>query len=89
MSPNEFKDLYEQADRTCVAVDRLINYLMKDEYRQADNRSPRVIDQLRRGEPDNLTRGKELSIVQPKSHLSQRLDFSITQWYNFWVSHKG
>jgi len=39
-SPNEFKDVYEQARRTRAAVRGFINYLKKYEERKPTNREP-------------------------------------------------
>jgi len=39
-SPNEFKDVYEQARRTSAAVRGFINYLKKYEKRKVGNREP-------------------------------------------------
>ncbi|MBU4258999.1 MAG: four helix bundle protein [Proteobacteria bacterium] len=40
ISPNEFKDVYEQARRTRAAVRGFINYLKKYEKRKVANREP-------------------------------------------------
>ena len=40
ISPNEFKDVYEQARQTRAAVRGFINYLKKYEKRKAANREP-------------------------------------------------
>ena len=40
ISPNEFKDVYEQARRTRAAVRGFINYLKKYEEIKASNREP-------------------------------------------------
>ena len=40
ISPNEFKDVYEQARRTRAAVRGFINYLKTYESRKAINREP-------------------------------------------------
>ena len=40
ISPNEFKDVYEQTRRTRAAVRGFINYLKKYEERKATNREP-------------------------------------------------
>ena len=40
ISPNEFKDVYEQARRTRAAVRGFINYLKKYENREVDNPEP-------------------------------------------------
>jgi len=40
LSPNEFKDVYEQARRTRAAVRGFINYLKKYEKSKAANREP-------------------------------------------------
>jgi four helix bundle protein len=40
ISPNEFKDVYEQARRTRAAVRGFINYLKKYENRKVDNPEP-------------------------------------------------
>jgi len=40
ISPNEFKDAYEQARRTRAAVRGFINYLKKYKERNATNREP-------------------------------------------------
>ena len=40
ISPNEFKDVYEQARRTRAAVRGFINYLKKYEKSKAANREP-------------------------------------------------
>ncbi len=40
ISPNEFKDVYEQAGRTRAAIRGFISYLKKYEERKAANREP-------------------------------------------------
>ncbi len=40
ITPNEFKDVYEQARRARAAVRGFINYLKKYENRKADNPEP-------------------------------------------------
>jgi len=40
ISPNEFKDVYEQAGRTRAAIRGFINYLKKYEERKPTNREP-------------------------------------------------
>ncbi|MDD5153868.1 MAG: hypothetical protein RDU59_10480 [Thermodesulfobacteriota bacterium] len=40
ISPNEFKDVYEQARRTRAAVCGFIHYLKKYEKRKVANREP-------------------------------------------------
>jgi four helix bundle protein len=40
ITPNEFKDVYEQAGRARAAVRGFINYLKKYENRKADNPEP-------------------------------------------------
>ena len=40
ISPNEFKDVYEQARRTRAAIRGFINYLKKYEERKSTNREP-------------------------------------------------
>jgi hypothetical protein len=40
ISPNEFKDVYEQARRTRAAVRGFINYLKKYGERKVANREP-------------------------------------------------
>ena len=40
ISPNEFKDVYEQARRTRAAIRGFINYLKKYEERKPTNREP-------------------------------------------------
>jgi len=40
ISPNEFKDVYEQARRTRAAIRGFINYLKKYEKRKPTNREP-------------------------------------------------
>ena len=40
ISPNEFKDVYEQANRTRAAVRGFINYLKKYEERKVTNHEP-------------------------------------------------
>ena len=40
ISPNEFKDAYEQTRRTRAAVRGFINYLKKYEERKVANREP-------------------------------------------------
>ena len=45
ISPNEFKDVYEQARRTRAAIRGFINYLKKYEERKETNREPWTVNQ--------------------------------------------
>ncbi len=52
ISPNEFKDVYEQGRRTHAAIRGFINYLKKYEKRKATNRDhkiQKVTDQKKAG----------------------------------------
>ena len=44
ISPNEFKDVYEQARRTRATIRGFINYLKKYENRKATNCEPRTLN---------------------------------------------